>query len=138
KFSDGLVYGGSGRIFNPESRQLVGSFSGITGSALVEPDPGSGRIFFLTGDGLSRKLLAFSRDTFVLVGSEDIAGAMGRATSLVRWGTDGLAFRTDQGQLFLIRTPLRIPGAMGAHLLLKGIVVPDPAIQDQEMRLVLT
>jgi uncharacterized repeat protein (TIGR01451 family) len=40
-----------------------------------------------------------------------VSGVSGRADSLIRWGTDGLAFRTEAGQLFLIRTPLvAVPG----------------------------
>src|SRR5207247_503450 len=35
-----------------------------------------------------------------------VPGISGTPGSLIRWGADGLAFRTDAGQLFLIRTPL--------------------------------
>jgi len=33
-----------------------------------------------------------------------VPGVSGSAGSLVRWGTDGLAFRTDGDQVFLVRT----------------------------------
>jgi hypothetical protein len=41
-----------------------------------------------------------------LVSTLTISNVVGTPTSLVRWGTDGLAFRTTGGQLFLIRTTL--------------------------------
>src|SRR6185503_12358901 len=40
------------------------------------------------------------------MGALEIPTAAGIASSLIRWGSDGLAFRTDRNQLFLVRTSL--------------------------------
>src|SRR5207244_3495982 len=45
-------------------------------------------------------------NTFTPVGEIAIGGVIGTPTSLVRWGTNGLAFRTNGDQLFLVQTAL--------------------------------
>jgi hypothetical protein len=62
--------------------------------------------FFLTRFRSPHTLLVFDQRGFRLLGSLAIPGVAGAADRLVRWGPDGLAFRTDQDQLFLIRSPL--------------------------------
>ena len=73
---------------------------------LVAPDSTVGKVFFLTGEGPSSVLQAFDQHTFLPLGWLAVPGVRGHAGSLIRWGIDGLAFRTDQDQLFLIRTDL--------------------------------
>src|SRR6185295_9146367 len=51
-------------------------------------------------------LKAFDNTTFIPVGSFTVSAATGGATTLVRWGANGLAFRTGASQLFLIQTSL--------------------------------
>jgi DNA-binding beta-propeller fold protein YncE len=146
QFDDGLLYGGSGRVFDPEARQLVGTFGPVLESertassgALVAPDSSVGRVFFLTVSGQGGAgLRAFDRRTFVSVGSETIPGVAGRPSSLVLWGKDGLAFRTDQGQVLLMRTPLRAPAANDADLSLTATATPEPVEQGAELTLTVT
>jgi C1A family cysteine protease len=99
EFDAGLIYATSGRVVDPEALTLAGTYGA---SGLVEPDSTIDRTFFLTGN----TLLAFDQDTFAPVGSLAIEGITGTPSSLIRWGGDGLAFRTSSGQVFLIRTPL--------------------------------
>lgn len=109
RFDRGLVFTTSGRVIDPEARTLLGTFSGIGFPALVAPDVAAGRVFYLTGDGPTRKLQIFDPRTFLSIGSMDITGVNGTASSLIRWGQErsdaggGLAFRTSSDQLFLIR-----------------------------------
>ena len=55
------------------------------------------------------------------------------ATSLIPWGQagsdteGGLAFRTDQGQVVLLRTRLRAPNLVSADLAVTGTISPNPA-----------
>ncbi len=51
-------------------------------------------------------LKAFDLNTFAPVGSATLAGISGEATTLVRWGTNGLAFRTTTNQLYVLQTSL--------------------------------
>jgi len=113
RFDNGRVYGSTGQIVNPTGGTLVGTFSGV-GSGPFTTDSTAGRAYFLTGSqsaqNYSLTLRAFDLNTFLSVGSLTIPGVNGNVSSLVRWGSNGLAFRTDGGQLFLIQTGL-IPSA---------------------------
>ena len=109
RFDNGLVYGSTGQVINPTTGNLAGTFSGV-GSGPFTTDSSVGRAFFITNSQSSTNytvtLRAFDISTFVQVGSLDITGISGQVSSLVRWGSNGLAFRTDGGQLFLIQTSL--------------------------------
>ena len=122
KFSNNLIFSSSGRVVNPVTDTLLGTFTGTTSDAFV-PDTSAGRVYFVTQDPQSSSnliLRAFSIDTFLLVGSLTIPGVVGQPTSLVRWGANGLAFRTTGDQLFIIQTSL-IPSA-------EPIPTPTPVV----------
>ena len=88
--------------------------------ALVRPESAAGRVFFLThtptvnGWGIA----IFDSATFSSAGSIDVPGVTGVPRRLIPWGADGLAFRTDTDQVFLIRG---VPG-----LALTGIFTITP------------
>ncbi|MFN2454726.1 MAG: Calx-beta domain-containing protein [Pyrinomonadaceae bacterium] len=129
RYDNGLLYTTSGKVLDAESGIIKGTFSGISGSGafspLVVPDSTHGRVFFLTPGGTANTavLRTFDLNTFLQVGSLTIPNVIGNATSLVRWGTNGLAFRTNgastnyysnipataDGQIFLIQTELVSP-----------------------------
>jgi hypothetical protein len=118
RFDGGLIYSTTGRVIDPVARVLVGTFPGIDFGAVVQPDSASGRVFFLKGNEFDpvRTLLVFDPGTFLLLGSLDIPGVSGRATSLIRWGTDGLAFRTSSNQVFVLQSPVSVaPAALNAR-----------------------
>src|SRR5207245_2213162 len=117
KLDGGEIYSSTGRVIDPEARILLGTFSGVPQGALVAPDAKLGRAFFLTGreDLPTHTLLAFDRPTFLPIGSLPIPGVSGKAGSFIRWGPDGLACRTEGGQIFLIRTSLVAPILLGPH-----------------------
>jgi hypothetical protein len=52
----------------------------------------------------------FDITNMTFVGSITVSNIIGSPTSFCRWGTDGLAFGTSGGQVFLIRTFLRMTG----------------------------
>jgi len=112
EFEGGLIYATSGRVIDPETLTLVGTYPA---SGLVEPDSTIGRVFFLTDSGGTRTLVAFDQATFTLIGSLEIPGVAGTATSLIRWGSDGVAFRTSGNQIYIIRSPL-VQGTTGSDL----------------------
>jgi hypothetical protein len=109
RFDNGRVYGSTGQVINPTTGTLVGSFAGV-GSSTFTTESAVGRAYYLTGSqsgqNYSLVLKAFDVNTFLSVGTLTIPGVTGNVTSLVRWGSNGLAFRTDGGQLFLIQTDL--------------------------------
>ena len=122
KFSNNLIFSSGGRVVNPATDTLLGTFTGTASDAFV-PDTSAGRVYFVTQDPFSSNnliLRAFSIDTFLQVGSLTIPGVTGQPTSLVRWGANGLAFRTTNDELFIIQTSL-IPSA-------EAIPTPTPVV----------
>ena len=104
EFNGGLLYASSGRVVDPEALAVVGTFDLplFFGERLVEPDLSAGRVYFLTGNTLH----TFDLATFTQLGPPfGVPGAFGTPSSLIRWGTDGLAYRTDNDQVFLLRPP---------------------------------
>lgn len=111
RYDNGLLYTTTGAIVDPEAGTLLGTFPDIGFNGNVRPDSARNRVFFVTGRGSSLTLRAYDSRTFTLVGSLPISGAKGEASSLVRWGSDGLAFRTSEtfsteGQIFLVQSAL--------------------------------
>ncbi|MDT5063129.1 MAG: hypothetical protein QOH63_3588, partial [Acidobacteriota bacterium] len=109
KFDNGLVFSSTGQVINPDAGTLLGTFSGATSNAFV-PDTSAGRAYYLVGDqfgsGGTFTLKAFDINTFLPVGTLTIPGVVGEPTSMVRWGGNGLAFRTSGNQIFFIQTSL--------------------------------
>src|SRR6185369_1953867 len=122
KFSNGLIFTSSGQVINPDTSSLVGTFSGVNTQAFV-PDTANGRAYYLTSDQFGSGnfvLKAYDINTFLLLGSANISGGSGTPSSLLRWGPNGLAFRTSTNQLFIIQTSL-IPSA-------EPIPTPTPTV----------
>ena len=106
EFDNGRIFSTFGQVVDPEVPSVVGTFSGISFGSLVEPDSTLGQTFFLLGgSGTTRTLTTFNETTFAEIVSVAIEGVSGAPGGLIRWGTDGLAFRTDAGQVFLIPVP---------------------------------
>ncbi|HSE16433.1 MAG TPA: Calx-beta domain-containing protein [Pyrinomonadaceae bacterium] len=111
KFSNGRIYTSFGQVVNPDTSTLLGTFASAFAQTFV-PDPANGRAYYLQfgpTDG-TLTLKVFDINTFLPLGSLEISGAVGMPTSLLRWGPNGLAFRTNLNQLFIIQTSL-IPSA---------------------------
>lgn len=102
EFEQGVVYATSGRAVDPDALALIGTYAA---SGPVEADGVLGKVFFLQGTSLQ----TFDIATFVLENSTPIAGMSGTPGSLIRWGDDGLAFRTSGGQVFLISLRTSVP-----------------------------
>ena len=110
KFANGLIFTSTGQVINPDSNSLLGTFADANTRSFVA-DPAVGRAYYLTqapGFG-SPGIKVFDINTFALLGSITVQGFRGDPTPLVRWGANGLAFRTET-ELFIIQTSL-IPSA---------------------------
>ena len=105
KHDNGRVYASNGRVIDPDNLTVAGTFFVPTFSALVEPDSKANRIYSLTTEGSSTTLRVFDMQTFTLIGALSIPGVTGTPLSLVRWGTDGLAFNTPT-KVFLLQNPM--------------------------------
>jgi len=108
EFSDGYLYSSNGRVIDAATRILDGTFAINSFGALVEPDAAAGRVFFLEAVDFntSWQLKAFNSGTLGLINSEPVSNVKGFPSSLIRWGSHGLAFRTSEKQIFLVTTAL--------------------------------
>jgi hypothetical protein len=116
RFDAGRIYGSDGRVIDPEARALVGTFPlGDAGRALVHPNMASGTVHFVTQTfGNNAVVLRrFDPFTFLQVDEDILTGVVTPVSnapfsSLVGFGTDGLAFRTESNLLVLIRTGIPV------------------------------
>src|ERR1051326_2578624 len=103
KVENGLLYTSGGSVIEPGSKTLQGLFAG---SSVVlngfQVDSTIDRTFFLSASYPYAAINVFNRSNFTKVGTMAIAIFGFNANSLVRWGTDGLAFLTDN-QLYFVR-----------------------------------
>jgi hypothetical protein len=104
----GFVYGNDGRVVDPATGIVLGSYAVGTPSTtnLMIPDSGLGKAFFLTqaqnAGNTTVTLQSFDLVNFTLLNSMTIPNLKGTVQGLVRWGQNGLAFNTNQGQIVLL------------------------------------
>jgi len=116
KFDGGLLYATNGVVVDPEAKKVVGTFplpSPFTN--IIRPDSATGRVYILSPNlSGSVTIRAFNLQNFLLAGSIDISDVKVElppapdflAGSLIRWGDKGLAFRTNENKVVLIKTAL--------------------------------
>src|SRR5262249_35445957 len=102
KFANGVIYAANGQALEPETLTLRGRFN-ANGPFL--PDVANNRVYYLTGATTARAVRAFALDTFTPTGLVNVSTENATATSLLRWGANGLAFRTSR-RIYLIQTSL--------------------------------
>lgn len=115
----GLVYSTTGVTIDPVQGAVVRTFPA---SGRVLPLPNKGRVLFLSGNTVQ----AFEPNTCAFLGSFTISTLAGNATDFIDWGTNGLAFATDQGQVGIWRSSLFGAGA-AADVALTASAFPNPA-----------
>ena len=109
KYENGTIITSSGHLIDAATRTLLGTFPNASSSAFV-PDTANGRSYYVLRDPANSNnviLKAFSHATFTSLGSLTITNVPGTVTSLVKWGTNGLAFRTTDRKLIIVQTSLR-------------------------------
>ncbi len=105
RFDRGLLFGVGGGALDPETLSMRGAFP--MGDRVFQvsmiPDTVSSRVYFLVNRGIW-KLIAYDRNTFAPLGMADIPALAhdAYAFDLVRWGTNGVAFRTLDGRILLV------------------------------------
>ena len=118
KFAGGLIYSSTGQVINPDAGTLLGTFPSATTNAFV-PDPANGRAYYLVRENFGSgplTLKAFDINTFLPLGTQTLTGISGDPTTMIRWGANGLAFRTNTGELYIVQT----------NLIPSGTPVPAP------------
>ncbi|HKF21525.1 MAG TPA: hypothetical protein VKE93_08155, partial [Candidatus Angelobacter sp.] len=96
---DHILWAENGHVVDP----VAGSPVAILGaSGPTVPDSTLNVVFVLNQSFGGVTLDAFDMTHFTLVGSITIPNVNGNARRLIRWGQNGLAFNTDNGQVFLV------------------------------------
>ena len=103
EFASGQIYATNGRVINPVNTTITGTFP-LASPSYVRPDIANGKVFFVN----NTQVQSFGASTFTLVGSTTVPGVASAVGSLIRWGSDGLAYRTA-ASVVIIRTPLVAP-----------------------------
>jgi Bacterial Ig-like domain (group 2) len=121
KHLNGLIYMASGDAINASTYSVVGSFTAngqSAGATSLRPDSSTQRLFIVTGGSTDSvaTVRAFDLNGLTALGSLDVSNLgtpavpqFTRYTSLVRWGSNGLAFRTSSNEVVIIRSPLVQP-----------------------------
>jgi len=113
EFDAGRIYASNGTVIDPVSSTLVGTLQDplLTFESLVKPDSSINRVFVVSGTlGNPYTLLVFNMSTLQSTGSMTVEGITGGpplgppgVASLIRWGADGVAFRSS-GQMAFVHT----------------------------------
>ena len=120
EYAEGWLYSTDGSVIDPVADLATGRIPSITGAAAVLYDAPTRRLFFLQAGTSNYVLQTFEAGSLLALGTMDIPGVAGTPASLVRWGADGLAFRTSADQLFILRTslvPTNPPADLALNLL---------------------
>jgi hypothetical protein len=143
--SDGtLLYTNSGEVWNPSTQQLLGTYLEADGSQLfytesVVPDTANGHTYFLDGGAQYSQYQALSIDVFdqtsyALQGTVPFINIYSPdAIDLVRWGTNGFAFRSldftgsdaSENQIVIVTSNL-VSSNIGAPIPILSSVSPSP------------
>ena len=105
RFNNGRLYLTSGQVLDGSSGSLLGTFAA---SGPVAPDSSVSRAFILNASqsfGTANQVTAFDMNMFTPLASFEVSGIDSSPSSLVRWGQDGLAFRTDSA-VYVVRSPI--------------------------------
>ena len=110
RFADGLLYASSGEVADPVQSKRIWRFDGVEpkvygySGSLVVPDAQRHLAYYMTPGGSAWQIKSGDPSNFTFQGALDIPDLAGTPASLIRWGEDGLAFRTSAGQLYICRT----------------------------------
>lgn len=117
-FASGLIYDNSASVLNPATSQVSATYVGAAGT--VRPDAANNRVFYAsfpagasgTVSPNSFQLSVFDLSTGAPLGTATIYNGQvqGRIKRMIRWGVDGLALVTAQGQLVVLSGSLIAPG----------------------------
>jgi len=97
QFDAGKVYSTRGGVVDPVEHDPLGSYDVPWYGGTFVPDSWAGMTYYQF-DG---KIHIFDQPTFLLRGGIDIPDFTGEGFDLIRWGRNGLAFRTDE-KLYLV------------------------------------
>lgn len=113
RFNAGRIYTTTGRVIDPVNRSILGTFVLPAGASAVAPDTAAptGRVYFLSNSAgwTVRAYAQTSAQPPAAIMSVPGAGVSDSASSLIRWGSNGLALRTSGGKVFIVNSAALVP-----------------------------
>ena len=120
KYNNGRIYTDTGDVLDSSTYNVVGSFTRngnpANDGSNVRVDPASRKVFFVAGgaNDSTASIKAYDMTSLTFLGSIDIPNLgiptavppYARYTSLIRWGSNGLAFRTSSNEVIILKSPL--------------------------------
>lgn len=98
-YASGKIYVSDGSVIDPSTQSVVGRLAGFKVSGSLVPGSDGQVIYTVNASGT---VIAADAKTYTALGSVAIADASGGASSIVRWGQDGIAFIAN-GRVFMVR-----------------------------------
>ena len=136
-WGNGLIYSSLGTVIDPANLTLRGTIGGIPSGSGVVYDSGSGWVFYFCPGGNQVVLKAFDGTTLLPAGSRTIPNVGGTISRFIRWGTDGFAAITSNGQMLLFRSSL-VPTNPPADVSVSLTHNPPPFIQGSNITATIT
>jgi hypothetical protein len=129
-FSDGnMVFSSGGTELDGLNMRRLGSFA-TTSPGAVRPDLAANRVYFIESEYYYSysydKISAYDPTTFSLIRRSSLPAVISSPGSFIRWGTNGLAFRTNN-TLVLINSSQLVPSDPPADLAVNVQAAPNPA-----------
>jgi DNA-binding beta-propeller fold protein YncE len=100
------LFSNQGRIYSMSLGFQVGSF---LGGGLFTLDANDHRLYTMTSSGTTKTFRAYSLDTLALVGTDVLTGIQGNPSSLIRLGSNAMAFRTSADQVVIFHSSAVVP-----------------------------
>jgi trimeric autotransporter adhesin len=119
----GLIYRLTGEIVDPETGAVVSTVTGLGNVYAVLPDSATNRIYYLEHTGTECLIKAYDIRTQQFVDSQSIDEASFPTGRFIRWGEDGFAFPTEDGELILLTSDIVGGEAPEADL---NVTLPAP------------
>jgi hypothetical protein len=127
----GLIFTPGGAVVDPERGRVIARLP-LPSSGIIAPDPSSGRIYAISGS----QIMVFDSTTYDMIGSMSVGAYNQQPLSLARYGSDGLAFHTSDGQIFFVQISAipalakPVPGIPRTLPSNPGVTVVDLAARD--------
>jgi hypothetical protein len=115
------VFSTSGAEVDGVAMRRVGTF-GVSGQ--VRPDQAANRVYFLESN--NDRIGAYDPTTFNCISKAMLPAAVPSPASFIRWGTNGLAFRSGTN-VYLISSSRLVPSGAPANVTVTVQAAPNPA-----------
>lgn len=132
--SDGnQAFSDVGEVADGALMKRLGAFTLPSGGGASRPDLASNRVYFLEGTGSSNyypsaydKIGAYAPTTFALIKRVSLPSSYDTVGGFIRWGANGLAFRSSAG-IVILNSSLLVPSDPAADLAVTVAATPNPA-----------